>query len=129
MRAGAGFALILLTTGTLAQARVFDYKDSSLAAFLRATGGLSSIAQTPFKESSGSNTTVDGTTKYQYSGELGFALGLGSDARIRLGAELIQHRPVSDAAGTNPAGTERFKLDSSVSVFNPNLTLEYAFKT
>lgn len=104
---------------------MFSYKDAKLAAYLRATGGLSNLAQNAFKESIGDDDTVDGTVKYFYSGEIGFMAALHSNLNVRIGAELLQHRPVSDAKGTSEAGDELYMLNSSVSAFIPNLTLEY----
>lgn len=111
-----------------ANARVFNFKDSNLAPYLRVTGALSSLHKSAFENSSSVNTSIDGSSRFAYSGELGFMFGLSSDMNFRLGAELIQHRPVTEASGLSPSGAERFKLDSSVSVFNPNATLEMVFK-
>jgi len=122
----AAILIAILFAASTASARVFSYKDSSVAAYLRTTGGLSSLGKTPFAESSGDGTSVDGTTKYQYSGEIGVLVATGK-FNLRLGAEIIQHRPVSDAAGTDSDGDEMFKLTSSVSAFNPALTVEYTF--
>jgi opacity protein-like surface antigen len=124
-------ALLLVSAALLgqpAQARVFNYKESSVAPYLRATGGLSSVHQAPFENSSGAGTSINGSTKFDYSGELGVMLALSENAHVRIGAEVIQHRPVSEAAGLNATGGQRFALDSSVSAFNPNLTLEFVVK-
>jgi len=110
-----------------AEARVFNYKDSGLAAYIRGTGGLSAVAKKPFAKSSGTDTSVDGESKYVYSGEIGGMFRFGGNANLRIGAELIQHRPVKEASGTSAAGNERFTMDSSVFVFNPNITLEYVY--
>lgn len=120
---------VLILVPSLASARVFSFKDARLAAFIRGTGGLSSVGQDPFATSSGTDTTIDGETKYQYSGELGLAIGFGDRTNVRFGVEAIQHRPVSQAKGLNPAGQERFELESDVFVFNPNVTLEYVFSS
>lgn len=111
--------------GAVARARVFSYKDSGVAAFLRGTGGLSQLAQDQFANGDG-GIAVDGSSKYQYSGELGAALNFGN-LQVRLGAEAIQHRPVSEGKGTDSAGTQMFTLNSSVFVFNPNVTFEYSY--
>ena len=111
-----------------AEARVFSFKDADLAAYMRGTGGLSAVGQEPFNHSSGTDTLIDGKTQFDYSGELGLAVGLSQEWQLRLGAEIIQHRPVSDEPGTSPAGAQRFTLYSSVGVFNPNLTLQYTFR-
>jgi hypothetical protein len=120
--------LLILVCVFSAEARVFNYKEASKAAYLRGTGALSRVGQSAFENSSGTDTELKGESTYAYSGELGFVFGVGSMTNIRLGAEMIQHRPV-DGKGLNPAGEERFALDSSVVVFNPNVTLEFIYKT
>ncbi len=107
-------------------ARVFDFKDAALAPYMRGTGGLSSLAQDPFGNSSGTSTTIAGTTQYNYGGELGMLLGLSPVFHIRLGAEVLQENPVV-ADGLNAAGNSRFSLNSSVFVFNPNVAFEYVY--
>ena len=122
----AGWWLLCITLPFAAQARVFNYKEASTAAYVRATGGYSSLAQDPFANASGTDTTISGTTQYNYSGEVGFMLGLSPNIHLRLGAELMQENPVvSD--GQNPAGVSRFSLNSSVFIFNPNVAFEYVY--
>src|SRR4051812_18160479 len=91
-------------------ARVFDFKDAALAPYMRGTGGLSALAQDPFGNSSGTGTTIAGTTQYNYGGELGIMLGLSSEVHMRLGAEVLQENPVV-ADGLNSAGASRFSLN------------------
>lgn len=113
---------------TAAQARVFSFQDANLAPYLRTTGALSHLGKAAFSSSSGTDTVLSGESAYAYSGELGFLFGLGDSVKVRLGAEMIEHKPV-DAKGLNPSGAERFKLASSVTVFNPNVSLEFIYKT
>ncbi len=120
--------LIYMLSAPFAEARIFDYKDSALAAYMRGTGGLSSVKQDAFGNSSGSGTSVDGSSKLDYGGEVGMMLGFGQNLHMRLGIEMIQHQTVS-GTGSSPSGVERFKLESSVFVFNPNVTFEYVYKT
>lgn len=118
-------ALFFLATG--AHARVFNYKDSSMAAYLRGTGALTSVGQTAFKESSGTGTSLTGKPLYAYSGEIGFMYSAGA-ANFRLGVELFQPKPVSEGKGETSGGTELFQLQSSVSAFIPSLTIELPFQ-
>jgi hypothetical protein len=123
-----GFALILALAPHIAEARVFNFKDSDVAAYVRGTGGLSALDQDPFGNSSGVGTTVNGSTSYDYGAEIGLMLALSPKLHLRIGAEVIQESPVS-APGTNSAGTQLFTLSSSVFVFNPNVALEYVYST
>jgi opacity protein-like surface antigen len=118
-----GFALI----SAASEARVFSYKDAGLSVLLRGTGGMSSVSDAPFGQSSGVDTTMDDQSKYQYGGELGMVLALNDKTNLRLGAEVMKHHPVR-GSGKNPAEQERFELESSTFVFNPNLAFEFLFK-
>lgn len=123
MRFGLIFVLLV---PVFAEARVFNYKDSEVAAYVRGTGGLSQLAQDSFANSSGPGTTVDGSTKYNYGGEVGFMFGLGTNFHVRIGAEVLQENPVV-GDGTNSSGVSYYTLNSSVFVFNPNVAFEYVY--
>lgn len=122
-------ALPLVALPLAAQARVFDYKQIGVAAFMRGNGGLSAVKQNAFSGSSGVDSQIDGESNFSYGGELGAQFSLGSSLNMRLGVELIQHRPVMEAKGLNTTGQERFTMESSVFIFNPNVTFEYAYQT
>src|SRR4051812_16800633 len=98
----AGLLLFLFCPSGPANARVFSYKDAGVAAFIRGTGGLSQLNQDAFAHSSG-GAKIDNTTNYDYSGELGVVIGITPVFHLRLGAEVIQHRPVSEAKGLDTA--------------------------
>ena len=121
------FLAALLLMASAAQARIFNYKDSNLAMFLGGSLGTSQASQDAFANADGA-AAVDKDTKYAYSGEFGVLLGLNENLRMRMGAEIIQHTPISKAPGLNASGAELFSLDSSIFVFNPNLVFEYSFK-
>jgi opacity protein-like surface antigen len=121
--------VIVLFLPTIASARVFSYQEAKLAAYIRGSGGLSQVRQDPFGASSGGDVGVADDYQFEYGGELGFSYAFTEQVHMRLGAELIRHGPVSGTKGTNSSGTEYFSLDSSVVVFNPNLTLEYVYST
>lgn len=127
--AAFALALLLLTFGVpnVSQARVFNYKDSGAAAFVRGTGGLISMGQSAFLGGSGANASVDGTSRMDYGGELGVIWAVTPIFHLRLGAELLQAKTVSEAPGTNSSGTRLFNLTSSVSAFNPNLAVEWVW--
>ncbi len=118
--------LLLFLFSTSAHARVFNYKDATLAAFLRGTGGFSQLNQDAFAGSVG-NAEVKDTTNFDYSGELGAVIAMSPVWHLRIGAEVIQHRPVSESKGLDTSGNELFKLTSSVFVFNPQVTFEYVY--
>lgn len=113
----------------MSEARVFNYKDSGLGAFIRGTGGLVAVNQDAFANSAGTATVLDdAASSYDYSGEVGFILSITQGVHIRLGAEVLQ--PVSvNTIGADAAGTQRYSLNSSVFVFNPNLVFETVYST
>lgn len=121
-----GWWFLCLTFPFEVHSRIFNYKDASTAAYVRATGGYSSLTQDPFANSSGAGTTIEGTTQYNYSGEVGFMFGLSANLHLRLGAELMQENPVV-GDGLNSAGVSRFSLNSSVFIFNPDVAIEYVY--
>src|ERR1035437_2562888 len=118
----------LLVSVSAAEARVFSYKDSELAAYVRGTGGLSQLAQDNFANESGAGTSVSGSSKYNYGAEVGFALGLGPNTHLRMGAEIIQENPVN-GDGLDAAGNKQYALSSSVFIFNPNVAIEHVYST
>lgn len=123
-------ALLLIYIGCLslgAQARVFDYKNAGAAAYIRGTGGLTNLDKDSFDKASGSGTKVSGSSTMAYGGEVGAMFGFGPNFKMRLGLEIMQPAGLSKATGSSASGVERFKLDSSVFVFNPNVTFEYVY--
>lgn len=118
--------LIALALGGAANARVFNWKEATLAAFVRANGGATSLGKRAFADALGDGESVDASSRLNYGAEIGVLLAPNPFFHVRFGAELLQYRPVSEASGVNGSGTEMYRLDSSVSVFNPNVTLEYA---
>lgn len=125
-------ALLLIYIGSLAaspgaHARVFDYKSSGVAAYFRGTGGLTNLNKDAFDKADGAGTKVSGSSMLAYGGEIGAMLNFGPNFHMRLGLEVMQPAGLSGATGSSPSGIERFKLDSSVFVFNPNVTFEYIY--
>lgn len=116
MRAWLGALAFLSTT---AHARVFNWKDATVAPYMRGTAQTMSLGQSAFEDSIPAGDTIDGSARFGYGGELGVLLGATPFVRVRLGAELMQAQSVGET-------TAAYRLDSSVSVFNPNVTFEYA---
>lgn len=112
-----------------ANARVFNYKESGLAGYIRGTGGLTNLSKDAFNKADGAGTKVSGSSQFAYGGEFGMMFGFAPNFHMRLGLEILQPSGLSDATGSSPSGVERFKLTSSVLVFNPNVTFEYVYKT
>jgi hypothetical protein len=116
----------LALSASPAGARVFSYKDSALAAYVRGTGGFSQLTQDAFANESGAGTSVNGSSKYNYGAEVGFAMNLEANTHLRIGAELIRQMPVN-GEGSDSSGTSRYTLNSTVFVFNPNIAIEHVY--
>jgi hypothetical protein len=121
-------AILIFAASGAAEARVFNYKDAPVAAYVRGTGGFSQLAQDTFANEEGAGTSVETSTKYNYGAELGFAFALGATTHLRVGAEIIQENPVNDK-GNDKNGIERYTLNSTVFIFNPNIALEHVWST
>jgi hypothetical protein len=120
------FIIALNLAGATAQARVFSFSDSSVAAYFRATGGQSQLGQDAFKYSSGASTRfqMKDDPEYNYTGEIGVMILMGDNVSMRLGVEGFQSRQI-EAPGFNSGGSRLMSVDSKVSAFIPNLTLEF----
>lgn len=128
MNLGNWLSVALLLASSSAFARVFDYKNSNLAAYVRGTGGITELGRKAFDQSSGTGVRTSGSAKYGYGGEVGAMIGLSPNVHVRIGGELIQPQAVN-TLGTNSAATQSYyHLNSNVSVFNPNLSFEWAYK-
>ncbi len=122
------FSFIILATSA-AEARVFSFKDETMAAFFHGTYGLSRLGSTPYKDASGVNTEFAGPEhKANFSGELGFLYTMSPRLTLRLGAEVIQAHQ-SEIVGQAANETKYFDLVSDVFVFSPNATFEWHIDT
>ncbi|MCB0391075.1 MAG: hypothetical protein KDD58_07285 [Bdellovibrionales bacterium] len=114
-----------MSLSQIAEARVFNFKNETIAGYFRGSTSLSRLGTTPFDNASGNSTVFTGEDHaYNYSGEIGFLLNIGDFATFRVGAELIQSKE-SEVVGSSAGGTKYFDLVSDVFVFNTTGTLEY----
>jgi len=98
-------------------------KNLSFAPYVRGTVGDSWLHQEAFTNELGS-TSVDGTSLYSYSGEIGFVFRMTQGLNLRIGAEAFAPAPVSDAKGKDSTGAQLLTVNSSIFVFNPQVALE-----
>lgn len=108
----------------VAEARVFNFGNEYLASYLRATGGPSGVGTDAFGLAGGLDTVYDDEVAYNFSGEIGFLLTFKDRVTLRVGMEVLETKPLSEAPGTNASGTNRFLLDSKVLVLQPVATFE-----
>ncbi len=118
-------ATVVVSHSGVAQARVFNFKSETIAAYFRGSISQSRLARSPYDNSSGISTEFVGDEHlYNYSGEIGFLMNIGEFATFRVGGEVIQAKN-SDVIGNNAAGTKLFDLESDVFVFNTTSTIEW----
>jgi opacity protein-like surface antigen len=106
---------------SISEARVFSFKDTWVSAYLRGTGGYSSVGNNAYDDTSGTATAFqnkDGA-KYNFSGEIGFAFQFGSRLAARLGVEGIESK-------STEANSQYLDVKSSVLAVSPDLTLEFS---
>lgn len=130
MRRLQSIYFLLLLVSSLAEARVFSFKEKGVAPFFRGSIGQSKIDDNAYGESSGTATatpSLSGAIDWNFGGEFGLALGFSETFFVRLGLEMLSAKN-GDVKGMNGSGTtEWFTLDSSVFVFNPNVSAEFIF--
>ncbi len=105
-------------------ARVFDFKDESVATYLKGAYGPSAVGSSPYAASSGASTaSFDQVVRGNYSGEFG-ALFASSRFNLRLGVEFLIPSRISDVKGKDAGGAELFNLDTRTTALIPTLHLE-----
>jgi hypothetical protein len=118
-----------LLSGEVAEARVFNMKDSSVAAYFRGTFGESNARDSAFYDTGGWATVFDEEVKSNVSGEMGFTLNLGESFVFRGGVEGLQTRKLVTQGTLAYTQSSLFSLTSTVLAFHPNAALEYNFST
>jgi hypothetical protein len=100
----------------------------SFAPYVRGTLGDAWTHQEAFINEVGA-TSVDGTSTYSFSGEIGFMFRVTKGFNLRVGAEAFEPNPISGAVGSDSTGAQLFTLNSSVFVFNPQIVAEVVLTT
>ncbi len=127
LRSLCALLILFFATGN-SQARVFDFKNSSFGGFVGGTYGPSQATDMAYAGSSGNNMVFDQTEQSNYSAEFGF---LASTKRfnLKLYAEYLFPRHLTNVTGSNAAGTGLYNLDTHVTTLIPTLALEFAVKS
>lgn len=119
--------LFLLIATAQTEARVFNPKDSSFAAYIRGSGGTSNLGHSAYADSSGADSRFELKDRpaYHYSGEVGVMFLLSDQSRFRIGFEGLQTREV-DATG-KVGSTKAMDVTSRVLSMMPTANLELDF--
>lgn len=109
----------MLLIAPLAEARKFNFKDSTFATYLKGTYGTSEVMGTPYNQSSGTQTAgFSELIRSSASGEFGFLIA-GDTFTLRLGAELLLPTHRSDIKGMTSSGSNIFNLETKISALTP----------
>ncbi len=120
--------LFILTLNLLllsnAEARKFDFKSNWLASSIGGSWGPSQLGDKGYADSSGPQTFFNQKVESNFSGDFSVLMALGR-MNIRLGAELLIPRTLSELQGTNAAGSPYFQVKSSVFSVIPEINIEF----
>lgn len=117
--------LLLILSSTVATARVFDFKNESIAPYFRGTGGFTSIGNEAIVNAKGSGVSLsDDEAMFNYSGEFGVLFHLHEMFSFRLAVEAIKGQDLSEIKGSNAGGAELYTVESDTFIFNPNVAIE-----
>ncbi|MGE0762722.1 MAG: outer membrane beta-barrel protein [Bdellovibrionales bacterium] len=118
--------MALLLSPLAAEARVFSFKDRTVAGFVRGGGINSQLAQDAFANSSGVSTVFSNSdVAFNFFGEIGVQFS-GGPLSVRLGIEALRPKEL-EIKGKNASDAELFTLHSAVFAYSPTLTIEYVY--
>ena len=116
---------LILLISARAFAYVFDFRNSRVAPFFRATAADTQQSSQAYSGTSGSDTDFSEGVQFGFSGELGVQFNINSDFSFRVGAEGYQGKSI-DAIGTlNSNGSQLMTVNSLATVINPNAGIQY----
>ncbi|MEZ0393080.1 MAG: hypothetical protein ACAH59_12740 [Pseudobdellovibrionaceae bacterium] len=125
------FSIAFLLMGiSRAQAKVFNFANVKLAAYLG--GGFGPAQENTLLSKANSDSantvTLNSEHSYRYSGEFGVIAG-GSKVNLGFGLEVLRPRELTDSSGKNSSDTELYTVTSEISVLIPKVTLEVTLKS
>lgn len=120
--------IFLLLSGEMLWARVFRMNNETFATYFGGSYGPSSLKQTHFADTSGTDATIDKSVDINYSGEFGI-LFRSSKVGLRLGVEVINPSTISKAVGSDASGVKLYDFGSNISALVPKVTLEVNLKS
>lgn len=107
-----------------AQARIFNFKDTWVSAYVRGTGGMSQVEDDLYAKTSGTDTRFNRDVDYNFSGEIGFAFQLGHQAVFRLGVEGLQTKNI-EVTGRRSSDSEKYMtVETTAAALSPNAVVE-----
>jgi hypothetical protein len=120
--------LSILFWSAFGQARVFNIKEETIATSVKGAWAPSSVLQSHFEDTSGTNITIDDSVNFNLGGEIGLVF-TGSRAAFRLGLESIHPNPIEAKSGTNLSGLEMYSFNSDISVMLPKADIDFVLRS
>lgn len=115
-------SFLLLISGSLAHARVFDINKESFAAYFAASGGVSAIGVNAVKNETASSLNYSGGSNLNYAGEFGFLFSK-SLLSLKFGIEILKPSLLESTAST-AAGEDYYSVEGTILGYAPKLGLE-----
>lgn len=120
--------IIILFWVSLVQARVFKIDEETLATSVKGVWGPSSILQTHFEDTSGTNMSIEDAVNYNLGGEIGIVFS-ASRAAFRLGIESIHPNPIEAKEGTNLSNQVLYSFDSDISALITKADIDFILRS
>ncbi|UYL08793.1 hypothetical protein B9G69_017255 [Bdellovibrio sp. SKB1291214] len=115
-------SLVLLFSGGVAEARLFDINKESVAPYFTLMGGPSGVGKSGY-ENEASNITVSGDSKYVYGGEFGAVVST-RPMNLTFGIEFLKPNSVAGFSGVDTGGTQVYSGDSDILGYAPKVGIE-----
>jgi hypothetical protein len=122
------YLVFLLFGVQSANARVFKIEEETLATYVKGVWGPSSILQTHFEDTSGTNMAIEDSVAYNLGGEIGIAF-TASRAAFRLGVESIHPNPIESKDGTNLSNQILYTFGSDISALLTKADIDFILKS
>ena len=112
---------LLLIFSASAQAKVFNLKEETFAAYFGMTGGPSSMGQSAFENEAGTGVTYTSGVNYIYTGEFGVIYSRPR-FNLRFGLEILRPQYLENLVGHG--SSDLYTETSSILGYAPKVTLE-----
>jgi hypothetical protein len=120
--------LIVLVFPMTLNARVFNINEEKIATTVKGAWAPSSVLQSHFEDTSGTNITIEDEVNYNLGGEIGLVF-TASRAAFRLGVESIHPNPIEAKEGTNLSNQIMYTFDSDISVLLPKADIDFTIRS
>lgn len=121
-------ALLILFVTSICDARVFSLEKETIAPYIKATYGTSSIAKTHFEDTAGTGVSISESVSANLGGEFGVIFSAPKIV-FKLGVEVIKPADLKEVSGNDISGTSMYTMTSGIQGIIPKAGLDIAFRT